>query len=292
MGPRPGPEPRAVADAYRGQVIVFGTRHGKERQAAPAFAAILDARVVAPPDLDTDRFGTFTGDVPRTLTPRDAARAKARLAMTATGSPYGLASEASYGPLPGLGWPGHDELLLFVDDTRGIEILEAHRTLDVPGPGIRVTRPAGIAATLARYGWPRQAMTVRPATGGSPDDTVKGITDPDHLAAAITTAVARSCDGHALVAPDLRAHHNPTRQAVLTRLAARLATRLATACPACGCPGHGRTAVERGLPCADCGAPTERIRADVHGCARCPDRQVRPRPDTTADPRWCPECNP
>jgi len=271
--------------------MVLGTRHGKERQVASAFAEMLGAQVIAPPGLDTDQFGTFTGDIARTLTPPAAARAEARLAMTAAASPYGLASEASYGPLPGIGWPGHEEILLFRDDTRAIEILEGHRTLSAPGYRVRAAPHSDTAETLAQYGRPRQAVIVRPATGGDPGDAgdiVKGITDPDQLATAITTAAARSGDGHALIEPDLRAHYNPTRRAVLTQLAASLATRRATVCPACGCPHP----TEPGLLCADRGAPTDRIRADIHTCARCPHRDTRPRPDATTDPRWCQACNP
>lgn len=43
--------------------------HGKHRQVAPAFTEILGASVIAPPGLDTDRFGTFTGEIPRKCTP-------------------------------------------------------------------------------------------------------------------------------------------------------------------------------------------------------------------------------
>ena len=55
----------------------------------------------APAVVDTDQFGTFTGDVARTLTPIDAARPQARLPMEAFGVPKRKASEVSYGPLPG-----------------------------------------------------------------------------------------------------------------------------------------------------------------------------------------------
>lgn len=58
-----------------GQVVAFGTRHGKEHQVAQAFAAVLRAEVVTPPGLDTDQFGTFSGETSRTLSPVDAARA-------------------------------------------------------------------------------------------------------------------------------------------------------------------------------------------------------------------------
>ncbi len=287
---------RTGSDVYRGCVIVFGTLHGKEHQVAPAFADILGAQVIAAPGLDTDQFGTFTGDIPRRLSPLDAARAKARLAITATGHPYALASEASYGPLPGIGWPGHEEILLFLDDTRGLEILQGHRNLGIPGPTLRATSHADIAEDLTRAGWPGQSVIVRPAAPDAGRATAagitKGITDPHQLAAAITAAAARSTDGHALIEPDLRAHHNPTRREVLTRIGTTLAARLATPCPACASPGYGRTGTQPGLPCADCGAPTDLAVADLYSCAKCPHQHAEPRPETTAEPRWCPNCNP
>lgn len=93
-------------DSYRDEHVTFGTRHGKEHQAARPFETILGARVSAPVDLDTDQYGTFTGEIARQLAAVDAALAKARLAVAATGHRFALASEASYGHLPGLSWPG------------------------------------------------------------------------------------------------------------------------------------------------------------------------------------------
>lgn len=239
--------PPTAPEAYRGAVIVFGTAHGKQAQVAPAFAEILGAQVIAAPGLDTDQFGTFTGDVARTLSPLSAARAKARLGMTATGHRVGLASEASYGPLPGIGWPGHEEILLFLDDIRGLEIVEGHRSLGTPGTAVRVSGPTGIDEELTRAGGPNQAVIVRPAlhdpapgtAGDIAKGIAKGITDPDQLTAAITAAAARSVDGHALIEPDLRAHHNPSRRVVLTQPAGAPA---ATPNPAHDRPTQGFTA--------------------------------------------------
>ena len=286
----------ACSDAYRGSVIVFGTLHGKERQVAPPFAEVLGARVIALPGLDTDQFGTFAGDIPRQLSPLDAARAKARLAMAVSGLPYALASEASYGPLPGIGWSGHYEILLFLDDTRGLEIVEGHSSFGIPGSSLRATTSTNITETLARTGWPSQAVIVRPAVlpAGKPPATGmgKGIVDAEILTAAIAAAVAESADGHALVEPDLRAHHNPSRQQVLSALGVTLAHRLATACPVCASPGFGHTRTQSGLPCADCSAPSNQASADLFSCATCPHQHFVPRPEATAEPLWCPNCNP
>lgn len=292
VAPDPHPSLAPPPAPYRDAVVVFTSLHGKHRQVASAFADILGAQVIATDAVDTDQFGTFTGDVTRTLAPVEAARAKARLGMDALGLPYGLASEASYGPLPGIGLPGHEEILLFLDDTRGLEIIEGNRTLTIPGTRCHVHDPAELEPALAGWGFPGQGVTVRPAAGGAPRDITKGITNRSQLHTAVRTAAGRSADGHALVEPDLRAHHNPTRQAVLTQLGQKMAQRLNSRCPSCACPGYGRTSTVSGLPCSACHTPTELTRADTYTCPACPHRHTQPRADTTADPRWCPHCNP
>jgi len=216
--------------------------------------------------------------------------------MAVSGLPYALASEASYGPLPGSGWPGHYEILLFLDETRGLEIVEGHRSFGIPGSRLRATTFTDIAETLARAGWPSQAVIVRPAVlpMGKPAATGmgKGIIDAEILIAAIAAAVAESADGHAVIEPDLRAHHNPSRQRVLSELGVTLAHRLATACPVCASPGFGHTSTQTGLPCADCGALSNQASADIFSCATCPHQRSAPRPEATAEPLWCPNCNP
>ena len=282
------------SDVYRGATVVFGTQHGKEAQVAPAFLTILGATVVAPTVLDTDQFGTFTGDVPRKLSPLDSARAKARLAMASTGGSLALASEASYGSLMGMGWAGHEEILVFVDDGRGIEIVEGYRTLGTPGRVLRAAAYADISQELTRAGWPAQAVIVRPAspTAGAVGGLTKGITDLDTLADAIAGASELSVDGLALIEPDLRAHHNPSRRDVLTHLGVSVAQRLATACPVCASPGWGKTRTYSGLACGQCGLPTEQPLADGWSCVGCAHEHTAPRPGPAADPRWCDRCNP
>ena len=277
---------------YRDRLIAVGTRHGKQTQLAPAFHRVLGA-VLFTPSIDTDQFGTFTGEIPRTGTAIEAARAKATLAMRVSRLPRGLASEASYGPLPGSGIPGHEEILLFRDDLLGIEVLEGYRTAFVPGSCHSVASldevPDSLLATL-----PGQALIVRPndPRPGSVPGVVKGIVDVATLRAAVGSATRRSADGLAAVEPDLRAQHNPSRRRILVRLAATLAHRLATRCPACRTPGFGTVATEPGLPCRFCGTPTPLTTNDVHGCASCTHRVTRPVAGPGADPASCPRCNP
>ena len=78
---------------------VLATRHGK----GPAFARALSPlgmEVVLADAVDTDAFGTFSGERPRTLSALDTAQAKARAALGSGSWALGLASEGTYGPHP------------------------------------------------------------------------------------------------------------------------------------------------------------------------------------------------
>jgi hypothetical protein len=276
--------------SFYGCAIAVGTRHGKEHQLTSAFDEILGARLVVPADLDTDQYGTFSGEVARSASALDAARAKAGLGMHAAGLSRGLASEASYGPL-GVGWSLHEEILLYVDDVDGFEVQETHRAATPSMGSYQVQSigelPAAVIATVVK-----QALIVRPATAGGSIAIAKGITDVDVLRTAVAAAVRASSEGSAVVEPDLRAHHNPARQQVLKRLAHRLARRLATRCPSCRGPGYGRVDVEHGLPCRDCSSPTALPRNEIHACAVCPHRETVPVARDRATPGACPRCNP
>lgn len=279
------------SSGYGGCEVAVGTRHGKERQLAPAFADVLGARLVVPPDLDTDRFGTFSAEVTRTLSAVEAVRAKARLGMRAANLPYGLASEASYGPLPGHGLFGHEELLLFVDDVRSFEVLEGYRTDASLAFSQRVRAVTELSPSVI-HSLDRQGLVVGPAAGGSPADIVKGIADEQTACAAIAAATGRSSDGFALVQADLRAHHNASRQEILIRLAQRMAHRLSTRCPRCRATGFGRVRALNGRPCRICATPTALAMGEVHACAVCGHGILIPSRAGKADPSACPTCNP
>ncbi|MBI2702265.1 hypothetical protein A9W98_07650 [Mycobacterium gordonae] len=277
-------------DGYAGTVIAMGTMHGKERQVAPAFAAEFGAQVIVPSGIDTDRFGTFAGEVTRTLTPVAAATAKARLAMSAAKVPYGVASEASYDAWYGM-LAVHQEILVFIDDTRGIQVLEG---VNVPrAPGLPKLVESGHEAVdeARRFGFPEQGAVVKATIEGGIRVFGKGLTDAFALVEVVDAAVAAADDHRAWLEPDLRAHYNPSRREVLSALASRLAGRLATPCPGCLGPGYGRVAVREGLPCRACGSPTTLIAADVLGCPACEYRSETPRTGT-AEPGYCPQCNP
>lgn len=272
---------------------VLGTMHGKETAIGPPLAAIGIALDLAP-GLNTDRFGTFSGETPRLGSMVDAARAKAGAAMAATGLDAGLASEGAYGPHPAIPFVGAGlELLMWRDAARGYEVVE--RLVD-PTPAYDhavAGADEDLRGFLARVGFPGVALVVAPAAERT-RPLAKGLRDDAVLRGVLRDARRASDCGRAFLQTDMRAHMNPRRMETIGRLAARLADRLARSCENCGAPGWGMVRTERGLPCGWCGLPTDLVRNEIHGCGACGHEAVRARADgrAEADPGSCPVCNP
>lgn len=280
--------------SYRGERAVLASMHRKEEAFAGPFRDILGINVEVAEGLDTDAFGTFSGEIPRRFGMLETAIAKARQALERSDARLAIASEGSFGPHPQVPFLAAGiELAVLIDRERDLVI---HESLIDDAPvyhHAEVESREALEPHLARMQFPEHRLIVRPALGpGHP--VFKGIDSEAGLCDALSRASAASLDGKAFVQTDMRAHMNPRRMATLRTLAERLASRAGCACPACAAPGFGPMRRETGLPCSDCGAPTLAIRHEVSGCLACgfEVRIIPPdRPDT-ASPALCPVCNP
>lgn len=265
-----------------GRLVAFPTRHGKTAVIAPVLERALGLRVVEVTSVDTDRFGTFTGEVPRPGGPLAAARRKLAAAFEAMPeADLALASEGSFGPHPAVPFvAGGVELLLLGSRDGSLEL----EGLDVTAEtnfGHRDARSLdeGLAAAQG-FGFPAHGVIV---------GTEKGLATDTALRVALERALAR---GPARVETDMRAHLNPTRQRALARAAEALATAALSRCPRCAWPGFVVRERVPGARCTDCGAPTERSRAERRTCRACAHAVETPLGDGTVGPAACPRCNP
>ncbi len=286
--------PRATPDsftgpAYLGRTAALATKHGKERILAPALAPI--GLEVAVAEVDTDRFGTFTGEIARSGSALEVAVRKARAGMAALRTDAGLASEGSFGPLPETPFLTADvEIVLLVDDRLDLVVCERAVSFETAAAMIAVRPGDDFGRFCADVGFPEQALICRPSDG-SRRNICKAITDVELLERAVATAARASEDGRAIIETDLRAHLCPSRRKVIAEAARRLADRLAMACPQCRAPGFGVVHDEPGRPCAECGLPTSASLATVTTCARCGHAR-RETHRGEADPSGCSWCNP
>lgn len=280
---------------YQGRQVALATKHQKELVLEQPLREAVGLTIFVPDNLDTDLLGTFSGEVARLGTPREVAIKKARWGMHASGLTLGLASEGSFGPDPQLVFvPAHHELLAFVDEDMGIEVVEQILSSQTNFAHDAAKTVDDLTDFLARAQFPSHGLIVRPNSGLQPGLLFKGITEVSALKDAVTRCATASADGLAHVETDMRAHMNPTRRQVLREVAVSLGRRLATFCPECQTPGWGLVDVVKGLPCEWCGGETTLVRAEVHGCVQCEYRESIPRSDglRVAPPKDCPWCNP
>ena len=270
--------------------------HGKHQAIAPALHERPGLEVIVPENLDTDRLGTFSGEVERPGTMLETAIAKARLGMELAGLKIGIASEGSFGPHPQVPFMAAGvELIVLVDDERDLVVSEQQVFADTNyshATGKSLPEVAGFAETA---GFPDHALIVRPNAPADAHWPIhKGIRHHHRLEEAIAQCAASSIDGLALIQTDMRAHMNPGRMAAIASLAARFAQRLSTLCPACSSPGYGPSQSIPGLPCEWCGEPSTMVRWIIHSCPACGHEAQLPRPDglLKSDPMHCLACNP
>jgi len=71
--------------AFTGSQLVIAKLHGKEKVIAPVLERGLGVSILVPEYFDTDRFGTFAGEVERRGSALEAARLKCDVAIEQPG---------------------------------------------------------------------------------------------------------------------------------------------------------------------------------------------------------------
>ncbi len=280
---------------WHGARAVLATMHGKERAITPLAARFLGLDLRVAEGLDTDAFGTFSRDIERQGTPREAARAKIKAAFRlAPAARVALASEGSFGPHPVLPFAALGrELVLLIDRETGLELIGHHASMATNFAHEVVKDTQAGLAFAAKAGFPAHGVIVMGALDGQPAAHLaqfKAIATTADLTAALDRTIMLT--GAAHIETDMRAHRNPRRMRAIRRAMTDLVRRSRSPCPACARPGFAMTGRAPGLPCAWCASPTLLPRADIWACEPCGHREERPVPPISADPMHCAECNP
>jgi hypothetical protein len=248
----------------------------------------------SPTDIDTDEFGTFSGEVERKRSVRETLRSKINAALKVRHSErLFLASEGSFGPHPSIGFLQTDlESLLFFDRVLEIEIYAEY--LDVePNHAERAFAPSDdFRAFLEEIGFPEHGVIVH--SEGKFVNVFKGLHSEHAVGQAMLDCFWAQPDRKVMIATDLRANHSPTRQKAILKAGEALVEKLKSLCPGCGLPGFAISRGIPGLPCSACGEPSATAKKVLWECVKCEFREERARPDLKAhiEPGECEHCNP
>lgn len=277
---------------FEGRTLVIASMHRKEKVIAPLLEANLGVKCIVSDQLNTDLFGTFSGEISRAKNPLDVLRMKCNAAMDLTNVDLAVASEGSFGNHPMMYFTSaDDELLMLVDRKNKLEIVERELSLQTNLNAAYVNDFEELKSFADKVHFPSHAVCMKDSESGG-RYLVKGIQSMDQL---------KSCFHHCFnefnsvyVETDMRALYNPTRMKVIEIATAKLCATIASKCPNCSFPGYSVQTALTGLPCSNCHFPTKSTQAFVYKCAHCAFEEKKnfPHDKTEEDPMYCDFCNP
>lgn len=285
---------KEMLSVYTGACIILPTKHQKSAAINPAFDKIIGAGVMEY-IADTDKLGTFSGEIERKGTALDCVRKKCEWAFKLKGVEYALASEGSFAPHPFIPFvPSNREILYFIDKKREFHLYVTDLFMETNYQMGEFSSFDDLFAFAEKALFPSHALIVRPYPRDMQGIVFKGIESKTDLEAAFHESMKASKTGRVWAETDMRAYVNPSRMKVIGHLAEQLAMRLAKHCPSCDLPGWGQVGREEGLPCEACGLPSEMTLHEIYGCVKCSYKEKLPRKDglQQASPSQCQRCNP
>ncbi len=277
---------------FKNRKMVIATMHGKEAVITPPFIKHFQVHPTLPKDWNSDLLGTFSGEIPRVVSPLEALRVKCEQAMKNTDTDLAVASEGSFGPHPSIPFiPINTEMLMFMDLKNKLEITATVHSLETNFNSQMIEDLEALELFVRQTQFPAHALILKRPQGDKPV-FLKGITQEDQLKKYAQILINQ--EGSAWVETDMRAMMNPTRMKTIGQCAEKLVTHILMKCPQCKLPGFSPDKPIHGLPCAQCGQPTSSAIGWLHRCAACGYQQLEHNKGgkLLEDPGFCTYCNP
>lgn len=277
---------------FRGRKAIIATKHHKEQVILPLLKEHLAIEVFVPQDYDTDKFGTFTGEITRDGNALEAVRKKCLDAMNTYGFDLGIASEGSFGSHPSLFFAqADDELVILIDKKNDLEIIARELSLETNFSAEKISSYQQLKTFAQQVKFPSHGLIIKDSDEKHAN-IFKDITDWNDLNRIYATVSSYSSTIH--VETDMRAHKNPTRMQVIENATQNLIKKINTLCPNCQTPGFDVSELIKGLPCEWCQSPTESLLAIQYTCKKCNHTTLEKHPKGKhyESPEYCSYCNP
>ena len=266
--------------------------HGKEHVMRPLIKLYLDLEVESEITINTDEFGTFTGEVERLADPITTLRNKILAGLQTSGLTIGLGNEGSFGPHPETPFVTSDqEIVMLIDLENNIEIFEVITSTHTNHAQKEINSDKDLVDFAAQINFTNHALILKQVKDGKIMNIRKGILGWELL---YTMMLQLSSSETRLIAEtDMRAHLNPTRMKVIQQATESLLKKLINTCPECQWPGFTCVETKRGLKCSQCGVPTRLTLSKVYTCKSCNYTDERFYTEgQQAEPQYCDHCNP
>jgi hypothetical protein len=277
---------------FQGRNLLIATKHQKEKVIAPILESQLGVKCFVASDLDTDKLGTFTGEIERTEDPITTARNKCLTGMDLTNCDLAIASEGSFGSHPTIFFAAaDDEFLVFIDKKNNIEISSRELSLETNFHGSEIKTLEELQEFATKSNFPSHGLILRKSKEDL-EEITKGILDEKLLNDTFFKLIENY--GTAYIETDMRAMFNPSRMKVIEKATLKLVDKIKSICPNCETPGFGIVDRKVGLRCNQCNFPTRSTLSYIYNCQKCNYKKEEEFPNgkKTEDPMYCDICNP
>jgi hypothetical protein len=281
-----------LKDYFHNRFLLIATRHGKEKVMGPLLQDSIGVKYFTSDEVDSDMFGTFTGEVPRPDNPIETLRKKCLHFMEVCNVDLAIASEGSFGPHPTLMMlPADEEWVILIDKKNDLEIIARAISTATNFNGAYVNTFDELNQFASAVLFPSHALILRDKQEGN-QKIIKGITDISKLYEQFDEI--KKSFGRVFVETDMRAMFNPMRRKVIAEATTQLIHKIMNICPCCATPGYDVFIAEPGLPCAICGLPTRSVLQLHYTCKKCNHQSsvLYPNQKKKEDPMYCDHCNP
>lgn len=277
-------------DWFKGREVWFVTKHKKDAAFKSLFESELGLKVVRYDEIDTDRFGTFSGEVKRRKDMLKTCRLKIEAARKESGRDLFMASEGSFGPDPIIGVLNTDlELVMLKDYKNDFEIVVSGKTYDTNMAKRTFEKWSEVTGFLEKGGFPENGVILKKGT-----KVYKDFENLSEVRDVFDTLVKRGFRKKVTVETDMRANRNVKRMNFLKDMAEKCVKVYCLDCPECNCPGFQITDMRTGKRCSQCHTPTSTAEYFVYSCGVCgfEKKEKNLEGGEFVDPGKCGVCNP
>jgi hypothetical protein len=277
---------------FEGRRLLIVTQHQKEKVIAPILEKSLGLKCIVSTNINTDTFGTFSGEINRKDEAIVTLRNKCLTGINNSEFDLAVASEGSFGPHPSLFFvPANEEYMILIDQKNDLEIVVKDLSLETNYNGQYINNLNDLYEFAEASKFPNHALILKNSKDDF-SDISKGILDYDYLKEKFESLILKY--GQAFVETDMRAMYNPSRMLIIEKVTKKLVDALLSLCPTCKSPGFVVTEIKTGLPCRICNEPTSSIISKILECKKCNYKKEELYPDQKfyEKPDFCNFCNP
>ena len=277
---------------YKNRSLLIVTKHGKDKVIAPILDEWLGVKSYTANDINTDIFGTFSGEILRASDPITTVREKCIYGMNLLGADLAVASEGSFGPHPFIPFISADEeFLIFIDKQQQVEIVVRELSTSTNFLIQKIKSISELEEFLDRVNFPSHGIFINVT---DKFNNIKRYAINSNEELNQVSIEDFFTENNVEVETDMRAMNNPTRMNVIEQATLKLVNRINAKCKNCNKPGFGITDYEEGLPCEYCGFPTKSIINVIYSCNYCMYKEVKlnPKGKLKENPMYCNFCNP